>query len=712
MPATTAAVLLVLLLVAAPAVTEARFAFVVLHYEGTPADDAYVLGTQVTIATVLEQHPDPAIDVVVLAVHGVRPEVKARFAATDPRRVVVREVPDIGNPFGHAKPRFRKSLNKLHAWALVDYERVVFLDSDTVALHDMSALFRCGHFCVVYLNPTRFHTALMVIKPDVTVFSDMRAALRRSPSDPNAPASHDGADQGFLNWYFAHARAGPLFDVYLGGPDGGERFEHPAMRLTIAHAMHHIYFYEHGTWDGYRVAGAHPEVIAADPPALSISFPGPTWTKPWDWRGYLFFVGNWLWADARARLPSDLVSPPQIASAALAYVVIPAALTGVFYALAPAHGGTGLSPASGRGLVLAGTAVTATTYGVYVAAELVSPFAHPYAGFAIVLSTEMVAQHAIRLVGVWMLTGHPPRAVRSPLWPTVLALAARLAVIGIGACLFHFVLKVLLLGAGILASLALSIASWGVVRVSSAPEARPRCDAASPRPWGSFPAFLTGFAVFCVGSLVNVTGMSVAELAVDLARPPLVDVVHARWPDAQTGAIGEVLLLAAIVTPVFVGVVYNRFADGFTILGRVFASVGAVYVVRGVAVGVTDIPVPNNHCRAWDGWRSDDDTHWSNIAVGLRTLGTDPHCGDLILSGHTIVVVVATAVMVSYYARLVPTTTLASCALALVASASFVLSHNHYTVDVWLAAVVTTLVWHSLPAVWPWPVGGMFPSCS
>lgn len=60
--------------------------------------------------------------------------------------------------------RFKLTLNKLYAWSLVDYDRVVMLDSDNLFLHNTDELFQCGQFCAVFINPCIFHTGLFVLQ--------------------------------------------------------------------------------------------------------------------------------------------------------------------------------------------------------------------------------------------------------------------------------------------------------------------------------------------------------------------------------------------------------------------------------------------------------------------------------------------------------------------------------------------------------------------
>jgi alpha-N-acetylglucosamine transferase len=84
----------------------------------------------------------------------------------DGMRVVV--VKNLKNPYegnlGGMNRRFKLTLNKLYAWSLVEYERVVMIDSDNIFLQNTDELFQCGQFCAVYINPCYFHTGLFVLQ--------------------------------------------------------------------------------------------------------------------------------------------------------------------------------------------------------------------------------------------------------------------------------------------------------------------------------------------------------------------------------------------------------------------------------------------------------------------------------------------------------------------------------------------------------------------
>lgn len=88
------------------------------------------------------------------------------FSEKEDGAKVVR-VENMDNPYKHQDNfdrRFKLTLNKLYAWSLVDYDRVVMLDADNLFLQKTDELFQCGQFCAVFINPCIFHTGLFVLQ--------------------------------------------------------------------------------------------------------------------------------------------------------------------------------------------------------------------------------------------------------------------------------------------------------------------------------------------------------------------------------------------------------------------------------------------------------------------------------------------------------------------------------------------------------------------
>ncbi|THU55201.1 hypothetical protein C4D60_Mb11t04070 [Musa balbisiana] len=173
---------LVLTLTAAVAAAEEapasrRHAYAAMMYMGTPRDYEFYVATRV----MMRQEED-----------GVK----------------VVAVENLKNPYenqGNFNTRFKLTLNKLYAWSLVSYDRVVMLDSDNIFLQRTDELFQCGQFCAVFINPCIFHTGLFVLQPSMNVFKNMLHELEIGRENP------DGADQGFLASYFPDLLDQPMF---------------------------------------------------------------------------------------------------------------------------------------------------------------------------------------------------------------------------------------------------------------------------------------------------------------------------------------------------------------------------------------------------------------------------------------------------------------------------------------------------------------------
>ena len=157
-------------------------AYATIFYEGTARDYEYFLGARVAMYSV--KKAGSTQDRVVFISENVRQEWRDIFES-DGLRVI--EVANLANPYTeNAKylDRFKYSLNKLYAWALTQYRRVVMMDADVIAVKNPDELFLCGHFCALFMNPCHFHTGLFVLKPEKVAFHSnaTNSCLRRTCS--------------------------------------------------------------------------------------------------------------------------------------------------------------------------------------------------------------------------------------------------------------------------------------------------------------------------------------------------------------------------------------------------------------------------------------------------------------------------------------------------------------------------------------------------
>lgn len=120
---------------------------------------------------------------------------------------LVRDVEPIQNPAADHLlfPRFATVFTKLRVWEMVDFDRVVALDADTLVLQNVDDLFERRTFAAGpdFFLPDRFNSGVMVLDPSTDTFGRMMDALADA-------GSYDGGDQGFLNSFFEGWYAKPV----------------------------------------------------------------------------------------------------------------------------------------------------------------------------------------------------------------------------------------------------------------------------------------------------------------------------------------------------------------------------------------------------------------------------------------------------------------------------------------------------------------------
>ncbi|UIZ21271.1 hypothetical protein KXD40_001208 [Peronospora effusa] len=322
-----------------------RFAYVTVHYEGTSRDAEYVLGVQVMMHSI--KMTGSPYDLVVLASESVSEESKTLFRSMGCR---VLDVTNIKNPFVGGTLRnknFIYTLNKLHVWNMLEYERVVYLDADNVLIRNADELFLCGQFCAVFMNPCHFHTGLLVVTPSSTEYQRLLNALDHLES-------FDGADQGFLSsMYSKMLRKAKLFTPLQASFTGAEReglqklkLEPKGMRLPVGYNINHKYFYEQYHWKLFYLrqfasmtSPISPVKVVVESargiPALTVGYPVASVLKPWYWWAGFLMDLHAVWHDIRATLPAsqERYGAEEAVKTLLGFFSSLALLTAVLYAL-------------------------------------------------------------------------------------------------------------------------------------------------------------------------------------------------------------------------------------------------------------------------------------------------------------------------------------------------------------------------------------------
>ncbi|KAJ9549966.1 hypothetical protein OSB04_022509 [Centaurea solstitialis] len=233
-----------------------RNAYATMMYMGTARDYEFYVAIRVMLRSLTNLRVNA--DLLVIASRDVPLHWIHALEHEDGAKVVV--VENLKNPYNN-HDRFKLSLNKVYAWSLVEYERVVMLDADNLFLQNTDELFQCGDFCAVFINPCIFHTGLFVLKPSSKVFNNMLHDLEIGRDNP------DGADQGFIGGYFDHLLDQPMFHP----PPNASTLLNGTFRLPLGYQMDASYYYLRLRWS-----------VPCGPNSV-ITFPGAPWLKPWYW---------------------------------------------------------------------------------------------------------------------------------------------------------------------------------------------------------------------------------------------------------------------------------------------------------------------------------------------------------------------------------------------------------------------------------------------
>lgn len=207
----------------------------------------------------------------------------------------VRVVPKIANPHVN-HPSFQKRLlyvfTKLNLFNMLDFDRIVYLDADTLVTANIDELFGCGDLCAVPRDQF-FNAGVLVLTPRKDIYEDLyakRAVL----------TSYNGGEQGFLNNYFNRFASSPAWPLAPGESAGDidcrGRYAHgrgwQCRKLSATYNGDIGFYYLRNRVWWIDAASSAPTDRSPEPKVIHFTL-GPF--KPWLWWTYPIFELNWRW---------------------------------------------------------------------------------------------------------------------------------------------------------------------------------------------------------------------------------------------------------------------------------------------------------------------------------------------------------------------------------------------------------------------------------
>ncbi|XP_058089387.1 UDP-glucuronate:xylan alpha-glucuronosyltransferase 2 isoform X2 [Magnolia sinica] len=107
----------------------------------------------------------------------------------------IREIERIRNPKAENNSYNEYNYSKFRLWQLVDYDRIIFIDSDIVVLRNLDILFNFPQMSATGNDDVIFNSGIMAIEPSNCTFQILM-------DQRDEVVSYNGGDQGFLNEVF------------------------------------------------------------------------------------------------------------------------------------------------------------------------------------------------------------------------------------------------------------------------------------------------------------------------------------------------------------------------------------------------------------------------------------------------------------------------------------------------------------------------------
>ncbi|KAE8707799.1 Inositol phosphorylceramide glucuronosyltransferase 1 [Hibiscus syriacus] len=243
--------------------------------------DEYVLGARVLGKSIRDTGTTK--DMVALVTNGVSDYSKELLKADG---WIVEPTSLLKNPNQARAKRYWGVYTKLKIYNMTTYNKVVYLDADTIVVKNIEEVFKCQKFCANLKHSERMNAGVLVVEPSDAVFKDMLSKV-------DTLYSYTGGDQGFLTSYYSNFPNAQLFDPNIPEEVMKSRPAPQMERLSILYNADAGLSFINNKW----------KVDKSDFRVIHYTI-GPF--KPWDWWTYWLMEPVGVWQNIREQLDESL----------------------------------------------------------------------------------------------------------------------------------------------------------------------------------------------------------------------------------------------------------------------------------------------------------------------------------------------------------------------------------------------------------------------
>ncbi|XP_042518436.1 putative UDP-glucuronate:xylan alpha-glucuronosyltransferase 5 [Macadamia integrifolia] len=203
------------------------------------SSEAYVCGAIALAQSIIQTGSSK--DLVLLADQSITKKTRQALRKSGWK---IKNIKRIRNPLGRKNAYNEWNYSKFRLWQLVEYDKVIFIDSDSIVFKNMDEFFGSPELSAVGNDKFRFNSGIMLIEPSMCVFKSLMKKR-------HTLVSYNGGDQGFLNEAFTWWHRWPARLNYLK-VFNGSRWKENTKHDQVLENVYGVHYLGLKPWTCYR----------------------------------------------------------------------------------------------------------------------------------------------------------------------------------------------------------------------------------------------------------------------------------------------------------------------------------------------------------------------------------------------------------------------------------------------------------------------------